>query len=160
MHIVPQIARVQRIYSELTQELARKPSLEETASRAKLPVDEVRFLLQTHQESKSIDNSVGSDPDEASFGEFLPAPSTETPLEGLHRDALRGQMDRILESLNWRERQVLKLRFGFEDNQPFTLQEVAEVFQVSRERIRQIETKAIGKLREGENFESLRRFLV
>lgn len=158
VHIVPQVAKVQRIYSELTQELARQPSLEETARRAKLPVAEARFLLQTHQESRSIDNPLGSDPDEASFGDFLPAPVTEEPIENLHRDALRGRMNQVLDTLNWRERQVLKLRFGFEDNQPFTLQEVADVFQVSRERIRQIETKALGKLRE--NLEELERFLV
>lgn len=159
IHITPQVSRIQRIYSELTQELSRQPTIEETANRAKLSFDEARFLLQTHQDTKSIDNPLGSDQDDSSFGDFLPAPHGEEPIEHLQRSALQAEMNKSLEKLNWRERQVLKLRFGFHDEQPFTLQEVANVFQVSRERIRQIETKAIDKLKEGESLGQLERFL-
>ncbi|MEX0819580.1 MAG: sigma-70 family RNA polymerase sigma factor [Pirellulaceae bacterium] len=160
IHITPQVARVQRIYSELTQHLNRQPTLEEMADEADLPVDEARFLLQSHQDTKSIDHQLGSDHDDSTFGDFLPAPPAEEPIENLHREALREQMSDVLEQLNWRERQILKLRFGFDDEQPFTLQEVADVFRVSRERIRQIETKALNKLREGQSFDELQRFLV
>lgn len=160
IHITPQVARVQRIYSELTQRLSRQPTQEETAHEAKLSVHEAGFLLRSHQDTKSIDHSLGSDHDDSTFGELLPAPPTEEPIEHLHREALRSEMSQVLEQLNWRERQILKLRFGFDDEQPFTLQEVADVFRVSRERIRQIETKALNKLREGESIGELSRYLV
>ena len=159
VHITPQVSRIQRIYSELTQELLRQPTVEETADRARLPVEEARFLLQSHQDAKSIDSPLGTDQDDSSFGDFLPAPPGEEPIENLHQSALRTEMNKWLEKLNWRERQVLRLRFGFDDQQPFTLQEVADVFQVSRERIRQIETKAMNKLKEDDCLGQLKRFL-
>jgi RNA polymerase primary sigma factor len=159
VHITPQVSRIQRIYSELTQELRRQPTIEETADRARLPVDEARFLLQSNQDTKSIDSPLGTDQDDSSFGDYLPAPPGEEPIENLHQSALRAEMNKWLEKLNWRERQVLRLRFGFDDQQPFTLQEVADVFQVSRERIRQIETKAMNKLKEDDCLGELERFL-
>lgn len=147
VHMAPQVVRLQRLRADLTQQLGHQPSLEEIAHEAKMTVEEAELLLQLHQEAMSIDHPVREDSQEATFGDLLPSPPTEHPVENLHHDALRTEMREVLDRLGWRERQVVKLRFGFDDGQPFTLQEVADVFSVSRERIRQIETKALEKLK-------------
>ncbi|MEO8495279.1 MAG: sigma-70 family RNA polymerase sigma factor [Planctomycetota bacterium] len=160
VHITPQAVRVQRLYSELMQSLHRQPTIEEVATKASLSVEDARFLLQSTQDTRSIDQNMGEDHDDLPFGDLLPAPQAEEPIETLHRESLKEQFAQVLERLDWRERQILRLRFGFDDGQPFTLQEVADVFQVSRERIRQIETKSLNKLREADSLHKLRRFLV
>ena len=155
VHLTPQIARVQRMAADLAQRMGRPPTLEETSDAVHLPAKETRLLLNLYQHCVSIDQTPGGEDRDATYGDFLPAPLDPDAAQGAIRQALRAQIQRMLGELSWREREIIKLRFGLDDGEPYTLQEVADVFQVSRERIRQIESRALAKLQEPRNRKQL-----
>jgi len=159
VHLSPQITRVQRTHTELAQRLGRSPTLEETAEAMMLPADETSLLLSLYHHAVSIDQLVGRDDGDVSFGDFLPAPAEPDAIQGVIQQALRRQIGDVLSQLTWRERQIIRLRFGLDDGEAYTLQEVAEVFHVSRERVRQIESRALAKLQEPDNRNRLHGYL-
>jgi RNA polymerase primary sigma factor len=157
VHMVETMNKLARITRLLVQELGRDPSPEELAVRMELPADKVRRILRIAREPLSLQSPVGDEEDNQ-LGDFIEDESLPSPIERVTASDLRRQTHRVLGSLTPREEQVLRLRFGIEERTDFTLEEVGTRFSVTRERIRQIESKAIRKLRHPTRARFLRSF--
>ncbi|MDW8058868.1 MAG: RNA polymerase sigma factor RpoD [Thermomicrobium sp.] len=158
VHLVDTLNRLSRIARQLTQELGREPTTAELAAAANLPIERVRELLQAAQEPVSLEMPVGQE-EESTLGEFLEDERAVAPLDAAAMSLLREQVQALLATLSERERRVLAMRFGLEDGQTYTLEEVGRAFGVTRERVRQIEAKALRKLRHPLRARALRDFL-
>ncbi|MBR4080165.1 MAG: RNA polymerase sigma factor RpoD [Clostridia bacterium] len=145
VHMVEHVNRLLRIRRELTQELKRDPSTAEIAQRMGVTERRVHELMMITAEPKSIDAPVGEEED-SRFGDFIPDNNTLSPEEAAARSMMKEQLRAVLATLTPREQQVLTLRFGLEDGNSRTLEEVGEYFSVTRERVRQIEAKALRKI--------------
>ena len=146
VHMVETINKLSRTTRRLTQEKRREPTLEEIAAEMKISVEKVQQIQKIAQEPKSIDEAVGEE-DDSSLGDFIADEQTLNPLEYTQSQAYREEIDAVLQTLTPREEKVVRLRNGLDDNRPRTLEEVGREFGVTRERIRQIEAKAIRRLR-------------
>lgn len=146
VHMVESINRLRRTQKELTNELGRVPTVEEMANKLKQPVDKVNEMLKISQEPISIETPVG-DEDDSTMGDFIKDDKIVSPDEQVSQIMLHDTLDKMLGTLTDKEEQIIRLRFGFDDNRTRTLEEVGEQFGVTRERIRQIEAKALRKLR-------------
>jgi RNA polymerase primary sigma factor len=146
VHMVETINKLSRISRRLEQDIGREPADEELAAELDLPSERVREIKKAAQEPVSLEIPVGSE-DDSHLGDFVPDESSLSPADVATRQMLKEQMDDVLDSLTSRERRVLQLRFGLEDGRQRTLEEVGREFGVTRERIRQIEAKALRKLR-------------
>ena len=143
---------------ELVQELGREPSPEETADRAGLSLDDTRVIMKMTRQPLSLDQPVG-DHEDTFFGEFLEDHRDDDPLEEANQEALKDHIELALEGLNHREREILRLRYGLDDGYAYTLEEVGNIFSVTRERVRQIESKAVRKLQQPYRSNILRGFV-
>ncbi len=152
------INKLLRSQKKLFQELGREATPEELAEDLQLPVFRVRAVLRMSQQPVSLQTPVG-DGDEASFGDFIEDKAAENPLDITSFSLLKDRMGDVLGSLTERERQVLELRFGLGDGNSRTLEEVGQQFRVTRERIRQIEAKALRKMRHPTRIRLLNGFL-
>ena len=158
VHMIETINRLLRIQKKLVQELGREPTHEETAAEMGMSVDRVRQVFKMAQQPISLQSPVG-DGDDAHFGDFLPDPTAENPSDVTAFYILRERLQQVLTTLSDREREVLTFRFGLDDGYSRTLEEVGKQFNVTRERIRQIEAKALRKLRHPSRIRHLRGFL-
>ena len=158
VHMIETINRLLRIQKKLVQELGREPTHEETAAEMGMSVDRVRQVFKMAQQPISLQSPVG-DGDDAHFGDFLPDPTAENPADVTAFYILRERLQQVLTTLSDREREVLTFRFGLDDGYSRTLEEVGKQFNVTRERIRQIEAKALRKLRHPTRLKKLRGFL-
>ncbi|MFO7907561.1 MAG: sigma-70 family RNA polymerase sigma factor [Planctomycetota bacterium] len=147
VHMVETMSRVRSVSRKLIQELGREPTLEETARRAYTTVDEARRVLAMSRYPISLDRPVGNSED-SHFGDLLPDGAAESPSIGASQEMLRRRINKVLKTLSYREREIVKLRYGLGDGYSYTLEEVGHIFQVTRERIRQIEAKAVRKLQQ------------
>jgi len=145
VHMVETMSKVRTVGRKLLQDRGFEPSIEETAEAAGLSIDETYAVLQMTRQPLSLDQPVG-DHDDSFFGESLQDYREEDPLYELNQDMLKARVAGVLGSLNYREREIIRLRYGLADGYVYTLEEVGKVFKITRERIRQIEAKAIGKL--------------
>ena len=158
VHMIDTMSKVRTVEKELTQELSRAPTLEEIAKRAGLSVEETHLLLGHARQPVSLDRPVGNDEEQA-FGDFLEDTSEpDTSTEPVNTD-LKAALAKQLGTLSYREREILRLRYGLGDGYAYTLEETAHVFKVTRERIRQIEFRAMGKLQMPTRREELAGFL-
>ena len=158
VHMVETINKVIRVSRQLLQELGHDPSAEEIAAEMNMPVDKVRDILKIAQEPVSLETPIGEEED-SHLGDFIPDEDASEPSEAASFSLLKEQLMEVLDTLTPREEKVLKLRFGIEDGRPRTLEEVGKEFNVTRERIRQIEAKALRKLRHPSRSKKLRDFL-
>ncbi|HTN74915.1 MAG TPA: sigma-70 family RNA polymerase sigma factor, partial [Pirellulaceae bacterium] len=158
VHMVETMSRVRNVSRQLLQELGREPTLEETARRAKTTVDEARRVLAMSRYPISLDRPVGNSED-SHFGDLLPDGTAESPATGASQEMLRGRINKVLKTLSYREREIIKLRYGLGDGYSYTLEEVGHIFKVTRERIRQIEAKAVRKLQQPSRSQELVGFL-
>jgi RNA polymerase primary sigma factor len=158
VHMVETMSRVRNVSRQLLQELGREPTLEETARRAKTTVEEARRVLAMSRYPISLDRPVGNSED-SHFGDLLPDGMAESPATGAGQEMLRSRINRVLKSLSYREREIIKLRYGLGDGYSYTLEEVGHIFKVTRERIRQIEAKAVRKLQQPSRSQDLVGFL-
>jgi RNA polymerase primary sigma factor len=158
VHMVEVINRLVRVSRQLAQELGREPSAEEIAGAMDLPVERVREINMIAREPVSLDTPVGTDED-SRLGDLIEDHDAPAPADAASFATLREQLDEVLESLTPREREVLRLRFGLDRGQPRTLDEVGREFGVTRERIRQIEVKALRKLRHSSRIGRLREYV-
>ena len=155
VHMVETINKVLRVSRQLLQELGHEASAEEIAKEMNLSADKVRDILKIAQEPVSLETPIGEEED-SHLGDFIPDDDAPAPAEAASYTLLREQLEEVLHTLTPREEHVLKLRFGFEDGRTRTLEEVGKVFNITRERIRQIEAKALRKLRHPSRAKKLR----
>jgi len=158
VHMVETINKVIRVSRQLLQELGHDPSPDEIAAEMGMPVDKVREILKIAQEPVSLETPIGEEED-SHLGDFIPDEGASEPSEAASFTLLQEQFVEVLSTLTPREEKVLKLRFGIEDGRPRTLEEVGREFNVTRERIRQIEAKALRKLRHPSRSKKLKDFL-
>ncbi len=158
VHMVETINKLYRITRRLMQELGREPTPEEIAEEAELEPDRVREIFKIAQEVTSLEAPVGED-QESFLGDFIPDESQLSPVDEASKQLLKDHLDEVLSTLSDREARVLKLRFGLEGSKQMTLEEVGKVFGVTRERIRQIEAKALRKLKHPSRRKKLQDYL-
>lgn len=158
VHMVETINRQIRVSRQLLQELGREPSMDEIAEKMDLPVERVREIRKISQEPVSLETPIGEEED-SHLGDFIQDDQVAVPADAATFTLLREQLMETLLTLTEREQKVLKLRFGLDDGRPRTLEEVGKVFNVTRERIRQIEAKALRKLRHPSRSKKLKDYL-
>jgi RNA polymerase primary sigma factor len=146
VHMIETLNKVMQAQKQLIQELGHEPTAEDVAREVKMPVDRVQTIMKMAQQPISLQNPVG-DGEDSSFGDFIEDKSAENPYDMTAFSLLREKLSTVLSSLTEREREVLALRFGLKDGYSRTLEEVGQMFNVTRERIRQIEAKALRKMR-------------
>jgi RNA polymerase primary sigma factor len=158
VHMVEVMTRVRNLSQELVQILGRDPSPEEVAEHGGMELSDAQCILMMLKQPLSLDQTVG-DSDENEFGDFINDHREFDPLARANHDALTSELKEAMEVLSWREREILKLRYGLGDGYCYTLEEVGRIFQVTRERIRQIENKAVQKLQQPFRSKKLKSFL-
>ncbi len=158
VHMIETINKLVRVQKQLLQDFGREPTPEEVASEVNLPVDRVREVFKMSQQPISLQASVG-DSDDTTFGDFIEDKSAENPSEMAAYSLLRQRLQEVVHTLSEREQKVVHLRFGILDGCPRTLEEVGSMFNVTRERIRQIEAKALRKMRHPTRLQKLEGFL-
>jgi RNA polymerase primary sigma factor len=158
VHMYEQINRLNRITRELTQELGRDPTIEEIAEAMEVPPSKVQHIIKVSQRPLSLEMPVGEEED-SYLGDFIEDISATSPTDEAAHQLLREELDEIFESLTPREVRILQLRFGLIDGYSYTLEEVGQKFGVTRERIRQIEAQALGRLRHPSRARKLRDYL-
>ncbi len=158
VHMVETINKLIRVSRQLLQELGREPTPEEIAAQLDMPVERVREILKISQEPVSLETPIGEEED-SHLGDFIQDDNVPVPAEAAAQTLLKEQLDEVLDTLTEREQKVLRLRFGMNDGRARTLEEVGKEFDVTRERIRQIEAKALRKLRHPSRSRKLRDYL-
>ena len=158
VHMIDTMSKVRTVTRELLQELGREPTAEETACRARLSIDDTRCIMKMARQPLSLDQPVG-DHDDSYFGEFVEDHREDDPLYDTNKEALKSRIEDAMQSLNYREREIIRLRYGLTDGYSYTLEEVGKIFSVTRERVRQIESKAVRKLQQPYRCRSLASFL-
>jgi RNA polymerase primary sigma factor len=159
VHMIESINKVKRASRKLLQELGREPYPEEIAVKLDLPVDKIKSILAITKEPVSLDKPIGHDDEDSLLGDFIEDKGTISPERMAERTLLKKQVDEILRTLTPREERVIRLRFGIDDGYHRTLEEVGNIFSVTRERIRQIEDKALKKLRHPTRASVLMKFI-
>jgi len=158
VHMIDTMSKVRAVIGELVQELGREPSVDEVAQRAELSLDDARCIVKMTRAPLSLDQPVG-DHEDSFFGEFLEEQRDDDPLYDINQDALKRRITDALSVLNFREREIVRLRYGLVDGYAYTLEEVGQIFSVTRERVRQIEAKAVHKLQHPKQSAQLTGFL-
>jgi RNA polymerase primary sigma factor len=158
VHMIDTMSKIRSVTRDLMQELGREPTPEETAKRAKLSLDDTRCIMKMARQPLSLDQPVG-DHDDSYFGEFVQDHRDEDPLYDTHQQALKQRIEDAMQGLNYREREIIRLRYGLADGYSYTLEEVGKIFSVTRERVRQIESKAVRKLQQPYRCQSLAAFI-
>ncbi len=159
VHMVETINKLARVQRQLTQELNREPTEEELAKKLNISIDKVREVYKISQDPVSLETPIGEE-DDSHLGDFVPDERTMSPEDYATAEMLKEELADVLKTLTEREEKVLRLRFGLDDGQCRTLEEVGQIFGVTRERIRQIEAKALRKLRHPSRSRKLKDFLI
>ncbi len=158
VHMIETMSRLRNIAKQLLQELGREATIEEIARRAQMPVSEARRVLKISRHPISLDRPVGESED-SYFGDFIEDDSAESPVSSAGGEMLKDRIEEVLKTLTYREREIIKLRYGIGDGYTYTLEEVGKIFKVTRERVRQVEAKAIRKLQHPVRSRKLEGFL-
>jgi len=158
VHMIETMSKLRNISKRLLQELHREPTIEEIAREAKMPVSEARRVMKISRHPISLDRPVGESED-SYFGDFIEDEKAEPPAVSASSDMLKDRIEAVLKTLTYREREIIKLRYGIGDGYTYTLEEVGKIFKVTRERVRQVEAKAIRKLQHPVRARKLEGFL-
>ena len=158
VHMIDVLSKLRNMQKRLLQELGREATTEEIADLSGLPIEEVRRVLDIGRHPVSLDRPVG-DSEDASFGEFIEDQTSDNPVHCANQVILRQKIENLLKTLTWREREIIRLRYGLQDGYTYTLEEVGRIFKVTRERVRQIEAKAVRKLQHPVRSQHLEGFL-
>ncbi len=163
VHMIETIGRLKKVTRDLSHDLGRTPTKEELAGKMGISLSKLRLVLKATQSTISLETPLHTKDEASKIGDFLVDENTESPDSRVSQENLTEELDKILDSLRPRERDVLKLRFGLNDGNKRTLEEIGQLFGVSRERVRQIETRALNKLRKmcrsNRNIKSLKNYL-
>ena len=158
VHMIETMSKLRNISKQLMQEVGREPTIEEIAKRAKMTVGETRRVLKISRHPISLDRPVGESED-SYFGDFIEDEKADNPVESATQEMLKDKIEQVLKTLTYREREIIKLRYGIGDGYTYTLEEVGRIFKVTRERVRQVEAKAIRKLQHPVRARKLEGFL-
>jgi RNA polymerase primary sigma factor len=158
VHMIETMSKLRNVSKKLLQALGREPTIEETAREAGISVDETRRVLKISRHPISLDRPVGESED-SYFGDFIEDDSAESPVSAATQEMLKDKIEHVLKTLTYREREIIKLRYGLGDGYTYTLEEVGRIFKVTRERVRQIEAKAVRKLQHPVRSRQLEGFL-
>jgi RNA polymerase primary sigma factor len=158
VHMIETMSKLRNISKRLVQELGREPTIEEIAEQAGMSVSEARRVLKISRHPISLDRPVGESED-SYFGDFIEDETAESPIETAGTEMLKDRIEEVLKTLTYREREIIKLRYGIGDGYTYTLEEVGRIFKVTRERVRQVEAKAIRKLQHPVRARKLEGFL-
>ena len=158
VHMIETMSRLRNISKKLVQQLGREPTIEEIAEEAGMSVSEARRVLKISRHPISLDRPVGESED-SYFGDFIEDETAESPIQTAGTEMLKDRIEEILKTLTYREREIIKLRYGIGDGYTYTLEEVGRIFKVTRERVRQVEAKAIRKLQHPVRARKLEGFL-
>ncbi|HMP04117.1 MAG TPA: RNA polymerase sigma factor RpoD, partial [Gemmatales bacterium] len=158
VHMIETMSKLRNVSKKLLQEKGREPTYEEMAKAAGITVEEARRVLKISRHPISLDRPVGESED-SYFGEFIEDDSCESPVNAATHEMLKDKIDHVLKTLTYREREIIKLRYGLGDGYTYTLEEVGRIFKVTRERVRQIEAKAVRKLQHPVRSRKLEGFL-
>jgi RNA polymerase primary sigma factor len=158
VHMIETMSKLRNVSKKLLQEKGREPTIEETARAANISVDETRRVMKISRHPISLDRPVGESED-SYFGDFIEDEAAESPINAATQEMLKDKIDSVLKTLTYREREIIKLRYGLGDGYTYTLEEVGRIFKVTRERVRQIEAKAVRKLQHPVRSRQLEGFL-
>jgi RNA polymerase primary sigma factor len=158
VHMIDVLSKLRNTSKRLLQEMGREPTTEETAQAAELSIDETRRVLNIGRHPVSLDRPVGESEDSC-FGEFIEDNGIDRPDKAASNEMLRERIEGLLKTLTYREREIIRLRYGLGDGYTYTLEEVGRIFKVTRERVRQIEAKAVRKLQHPVRSKQLEGFL-
>jgi RNA polymerase primary sigma factor len=158
VHMIETMSKLRNVSKKLLQEMGREPTIEETARAAGISVEETRRVLKISRHPISLDRPVGESED-SYFGDFIEDNSAESPVSAATQEMLKDKIEQVLKTLTYREREIIKLRYGLGDGYTYTLEEVGRIFKVTRERVRQIEAKAVRKLQHPVRSRQLEGFL-
>ncbi|MHC4779410.1 MAG: RNA polymerase sigma factor RpoD [Planctomycetota bacterium] len=145
VHMIETMSKIRNVTKKLVQKMGREPTIEEIATAAEISVEETKRVLKISKHPISLDRPIGES-DDSYFGDFIEDNSTESPVNAATHEMLKDKIERVLQTLTFREREIIKLRYGIGDGYTYTLEEVGRIFKVTRERVRQIEAKAVRKL--------------
>ena len=158
VHMIETMSKLRNVSKKLLQELGREPTIEETAKAAGISYEETKRVLKISRHPISLDRPVGEGED-SYFGDFIEDDSVESPVSAATNEMLKDKIENVLKTLTYREREIIKLRYGLGDGYTYTLEEVGHIFKVTRERVRQIEAKAVRKLQHPVRSRQLEGFL-
>jgi RNA polymerase primary sigma factor len=158
VHMIETMSKLRKVSKQLLQEKGREPTIEETADAAGVSLEETRRVLKISRHPISLDRPVGESED-SYFGDFIEDQGSESPVNAATQEMLKDKIDTVLKTLTYREREIIKLRYGLGDGYTYTLEEVGRIFKVTRERVRQIEAKAVRKLQHPVRSRQLKGFL-
>ncbi len=158
VHMIETMSKLRKVSKQLLQEIGREPTIEETARAAGVSLEETRRVLKISRHPISLDRPVGESED-SYFGDFIEDDGSESPVSAATQEMLKDKIDSVLKTLTYREREIIKLRYGLGDGYTYTLEEVGRIFKVTRERVRQIEAKAVRKLQHPVRSRQLKGFL-
>ena len=158
VHMIDVLSKLRQAQKRLTQELKREPTYDEISRATEIPLEEVRRVMDIGRHPVSLDRPVGEGED-SSFGEFIEDGDSHNPVKTAASGVLRGKIDELLKTLTYREREIIRLRYGLVDGYSYTLEECGRIFKVTRERVRQIEAKAVAKLQSPSRADRLSAFL-
>jgi len=158
VHMIETMSKLRNVSKKLLQEMGREPTIEETAKAASISIEETRRVLKISRHPISLDRPVGESED-SYFGDFIEDDGAESPVSAATHEMLKDKIDQVLKTLTYREREIIKLRYGLGDGYTYTLEEVGRIFKVTRERVRQIEAKAVRKLQHPVRSRQLEGFL-
>ncbi|MBC20423.1 MAG: RNA polymerase subunit sigma-70 [Planctomycetaceae bacterium] len=158
VHMIDAMSRIRMVSRDLVQEFGREPSAEEISSKSGISLEDTRCILKMVKQPLSLDQPVGDNEDNY-FGEFLEDYRGEDPLYDTNNEALKSRIEDCLQELNYREREIIRMRYGLVDGYSYTLEEVGQIFSVTRERVRQIEAKAVRKLQQPQSKHALASFM-
>jgi RNA polymerase primary sigma factor len=158
VHMIETMSKLRNVSKKLLQQLGREPTMEETAKEAGISVEETRRVMKISRHPISLDRPVGESED-SYFGDFIEDDTAESPVQAATQEMLKDKIEQVLKTLTYREREIIKLRYGLGDGYTYTLEEVGRIFKVTRERVRQIEAKAVRKLQHPVRSRQLEGFL-
>jgi len=158
VHMIETMSRLRNVQKKLLQEKGREPTIDEVAKFANISIDEARRVMKISRHPISLDRPVGESED-SYFGDFIEDDSVESPINAATQEMLKDKIDQVLKTLTYREREIIKLRYGLGDGYTYTLEEVGRIFKVTRERVRQIEAKAVRKVQHPVRSRQLEGFL-
>jgi RNA polymerase primary sigma factor len=158
VHMIETMSKLRNVSKKLLQEKGREPTIEETARAANISIEETRRVMKISRHPISLDRPVGESED-SYFGDFIEDEAAESPINAATQEMLKEKIDQVLKTLTYREREIIKLRYGLGDGYTYTLEEVGRIFKVTRERVRQIEAKAVRKLQHPVRSRQLEGFL-